>query len=172
VPKLSRVISLQNPAPQGEKVGHWLKGGSGMLNSTTISPLSPCARHGAACSEHGMSRALHGTGQVCVVVCPSPQSTLATGPRFVQTPAMTALGGYVTGKKRASLCGAKTQQGYKSAKPCSPGRQSRPSNGTFICLGSLEDAHHRARAVRDACIRRASSALLETNCHSPILNLT
>ncbi len=28
VPKLSRVIAfVQNPAPQGEKVAHWLKGG-------------------------------------------------------------------------------------------------------------------------------------------------
>ena len=28
VPKLSRVTSfVQNPAPQGEKVAHWLKGG-------------------------------------------------------------------------------------------------------------------------------------------------
>ncbi len=27
VPKLSRDSFVQNPAPQGEKVAHWLKGG-------------------------------------------------------------------------------------------------------------------------------------------------
>ena len=39
------------------------------------------------------------------------ESSLTTGPRFVETPAMTALGGYVTGTRGTSLCGAKTQQG-------------------------------------------------------------
>ncbi len=39
------------------------------------------------------------------------KSSLKTGPRFVETPAMTALGGYVTGTRGTSMCGAKTQQG-------------------------------------------------------------
>ncbi len=74
-----------------------------MLTSMTISPLSPRARHGAVCSENGMSVAFRQTGQICAFVCPSPQSSLTTGPRFVETPAMTTLGGYVTGK-RGQVC--------------------------------------------------------------------
>jgi hypothetical protein len=70
-----------------------------MLISMTISPLSPRAHHGAVCSEHGMSRAFCLAGQICAFVCPSPQSSLTTGPRFVETQAMTTLGGYVTGKR-------------------------------------------------------------------------
>ena len=47
-----------------------------------------------------------------VDVCKNRElSSLTTGPRFVETPAMTALGGYVTGTRGTSLCGAKTQQG-------------------------------------------------------------
>ncbi len=54
-------------------------------------------------------------------------SSLATGPRFVETWGMTAWGGYVTREKRVRLCGAKTQQGLVAwCKPCSPGWKSHP----------------------------------------------
>jgi hypothetical protein len=37
------------------------------------------------------------------LVCQNIPSSLTTGPRFVETPAMTTLGGYVTGK-RGQVC--------------------------------------------------------------------
>jgi hypothetical protein len=36
-------------------------------------------------------------------VCPSPQSSLTAAPRFVETLAMTTLGGFMTGK-RGQVC--------------------------------------------------------------------
>ncbi len=45
-----------------------------MLNSMTISPLSPPARYGAACSENRLSYTFCWTGQVRICVWPSPQS--------------------------------------------------------------------------------------------------
>ncbi len=68
-----------------------------------ISPLSPPACHGVACSENRMSCAFHWTGQVRTCICPSPQSSLATGPRFIETWAVTAVGGYMT-RKRGQVC--------------------------------------------------------------------
>jgi hypothetical protein len=66
-------------------------------------------------------------------------SSLATGPRFVETWGVTAGGGYVTREKRESLCVAKTQQGLVAwCKPCSPGWKSCPSIRMIIGLGSLE----------------------------------
>jgi hypothetical protein len=87
VPKLSRVTRfVQTLLPREKKLPIGLRVGSGMLNSMTISPLSPPAHHGAACSENGMSFAFHWTaGQVRTCICPSPQSSLPTEPRFVET---------------------------------------------------------------------------------------
>ncbi len=42
---------------------------------------------------------------------PNGCSSLMTGPRFVETPAMTALGGYVTGTRGLVCVVPKTQQG-------------------------------------------------------------
>ncbi len=57
----------------------------------------------------------HGDSQTVIVniLHPTiPRSSLATGPRFVETPAMTTLGGYVTGTRGQVCVVPKTQQGY------------------------------------------------------------
>ena len=83
--------------PIGQRVG------SGFAYFYDYFPLSPRARHGAVCSEHRMSIAFRSAGQICAFGCPSPQSSLTTGPRFAETPAMTALGRNNTGK-RGQVC--------------------------------------------------------------------
>ena len=110
-----------------------------MLNSTDYFPTitSWLSWYSLLCKR--MSILLPIGGRSWAFVCPSPQSSLTTGPRFVETPAMTALGRYVTGTRGKSLCGAKTQQGqYPSAKPGSPGRKSRPSIGQSLSWGFLK----------------------------------
>ncbi len=47
-------------------------------------------------------------------------SSLATGPRFVETQAMTTLGGYVTGKRGQVCVVPKTQQGYSLVQSPAP----------------------------------------------------
>ncbi len=100
--------------------------------------------------------------QACSCICPSPQSSLTTGPRFIETWGMTAGGRYMTREKRVSLCGTKSQQGLVAwCKPCFPGWKVAHWLEGSLEWGVWEDAHHRVRAVTEACIRRASSTLLE-----------
>ena len=44
-----------------------------------------------------------------------------------------------------------------SCKTLLPREKKSPIDRMITILGSLENAHHRARAVTDACIRRAST---------------
>ncbi len=76
-----------------------------MLISMTISPLSPCAGHGAVCSEHGMSRAFRGSGQICAFVCPSPQTIPSQGAECLR--ASRGLSSHQGEKAPSSECVAK-----------------------------------------------------------------
>ncbi len=50
----------------------------------------------------------------------SNRSSLTTGPRFVETQAMTTLGGYVTGKRGQVCVVPTTQQGYSLVQSPAP----------------------------------------------------
>jgi hypothetical protein len=70
---------------------------------------------------------------------------------------MNTLGGYVTGKRGQVCVVPKLSRVIAFVQnPAPQGEKVAHRSGTVIRLGSLEDAHHRARAVTDACIRRAS----------------
>jgi hypothetical protein len=61
------------------------------------------------------------------------------------------------------VCGTKNSAGLIAlCKTLLPREKKLPINRTITLLGSFEDAHHRARAVTDACIRRASTPLFST----------
>ena len=101
-------------------------------------------------------------------ICPSSQSSLMTGPRFVENLAMTTLGGYVTGKRGQVCVVPKTQQGYSPVQnPAPQGEKVAHRSGRSLAWGVWKDAHHRARAVTDACIMRASYRPSQTNCQYP-----
>jgi hypothetical protein len=75
---------------------------------------------------------------------------------------MIALGGYMPGRRGQVCVVPKLSRVIVVIfKTLLPREKSCPSNGTFTCLGSLEDAHHRARAMMDTCIRQASSTMLK-----------
>ena len=78
-----------------------------MCNYDYYPRKSPHAHHGAACSKNGMTKWFRFLGQTCAHICPSPQSSLATGPRFIRLEAW--LHEEVTWLKGGdSLRGAKT----------------------------------------------------------------
>ncbi len=70
---------------------------------------------------------------------------------------MTALGGYVIGTKGQVCVVPKLSRVTSYVQNPAPQGEKVPIDRTITILGSLDAAHHRARAVTDACIRRAST---------------
>ncbi len=62
----------------------------------------------------------------------------------------------------------KTQQGYSLVQnPAPQGEKVARRSERSLAWGVWKDAHHRARAVTDACIMRASYRSSRTNCQNP-----
>ncbi len=108
---------------------------------------------------------------VCCV-CPSPQSSLATGPRFVRLSNTTAWGGYLT-RQEGIVCVVPKQQGLVSnCKPCSPGRKvahrSRWSHAWGVWKG---ETHHGGKCIDGRMYQAGVFRIPPTNVPSPNENV-
>ncbi len=108
VPKLQGLVFQCKPCSPGRKSRPLVKGWEvGCLLLWLFFPAVTSCTSWCSLLWKWNERARPLARQACARVCPSPQSSLATGPRFVETWGMTARGRYVI-KESDSLCGAKT----------------------------------------------------------------
>ncbi len=132
-----------------------------MLNFDYYPRKSPHAHHGAACSENGMTKGFQYFGQAFACICPSLQSSLATGPRFVR------LGAWLHEedtwlKGGDSFCGATTAGFSIEMQNPPPQGEKSPIDQDDHRTGEFKNENTTTEGgpLTDTCIRRASSASL------------
>ena len=139
-----------------------------MLNSTDYFPaiISWLSWYSLLCkrNEHAPSV----SRQIWAFVCPSPQSSLTTGPRFVETPAMTALGGYVTGTREQVCVVPKLRRVIALCKTLLPREKKSPIDWDDHRPWEFVECPPQSKG-RDGCMHQMgiNTALLETNCQYP-----
>ncbi len=130
-----------------------------MLNYDYHPRKSPHAQHGAACTKNGMTEGFQCSGQACPRICPLPQSSLATGPRFARLDAwLHEEDTWLKGSD--SLCGAKTAGFSIELQNPAPQEEKLPIDQNDHRTGEFgnETTTSVGGVLTDARIKRASSA--------------